>query len=77
MTDISPDDDVTGEVVRAGDDEATEEADAASPTLNDQPWADETGDRTEAMPMSDLGDAEQPADESASEFRFSFDDERS
>lgn len=83
--DVAGDAVATGETPVVGDADGTVEPDAASPTLNDQPWADEGGDPTEAMPTSDLGDTEQPGgqsaeqqgDEPASEFRFSFDDERS
>jgi len=71
VTDIAPGDDAEGSAA---------EPDDTPLTLNDQPWADEGGDQTEAMPMAGLdgsGGPEQRADESAPETRFSFDDEGS
>ena len=79
VTDIAPHDDDTDDAPGAGD-EVTVEPDATPLTLNDQPWADEGGDQTEATPPSGLEEsagAEQQTDEASMESRFSFDDERS
>jgi len=79
VTDIATDDvqDVFRDDATSADEEQPD--DVAIHTLDDQPWADD-GDQTEAMQMSSTEDTagdDRQTDESASEFRFSFDDERS
>ena len=79
VTDIAPHDDNADDAPGAGE-EVTVEPDATPLTLNDQPWADEGGDQTEATSPSGLEEsagAEQQTDEASTESRFSFDDERS
>ena len=60
-----------------GGSEETDQLDDAAPALDDQPQVDQEGDATEAMTVADLDDFEQSVEEPTSEFRFSFDDERS